>query len=529
MAAAPDLLAWLLPPVLGALLGYVATALLLRQVLHPSPRPRDRRHADTEGSSKFALEMGELVATELLSEEAIRRQLSSPQFKESVRRGASSITGQLLASPLRNLAAGGTPSSTSIGALITIFAEGFLGGTNAPLLLRELVRQAVARLAHRPLGELFAEGSALRTVVDRTAAGLASDESRTRLRHRVESWVGAALSRDVEVAEYLTPEDAAALEGVADSLYPTIVDFFVRWLRSDATRRDLVIRGRFLVRDVLARLTGIQRIIVSAAQFDRTIDSNMDGIVGDALDAVEDAARDPETRTRLLSAIREELRAIRSRSLSEVAGTRAEAITEAASAITDRLIALLATPSGQRGLLALLTGSEGGTALASMTVGELMSRLLGFAGAEGREEGEGAPAEEQSIAVLSDSISDLLLPRLASGGAIRELVAPIFAGALEAFGEDRLGDLVGLAGGRKERLDEALGGAVIAIVESHLSEILAGIDFRTLVARKIDEIDSPEIAGYFLEGLGPQVRVVPFVGALVGALIGVGAVLARLL
>jgi len=530
MPPAPDLLAWLVPPVLGALLGYAATALLMGRILHPSPRSQDRKTSRRgEGSSKFALEMGELVATELLSEEAIRRQLSSPQFGESVRRGASSITGQLLASPLRGLAAGGAPSSAPFGTVFSIFAEGFLGAESPSLLLREVVRQAVASLGRRPLKDLVGKGSAMRAIFDRVATGVASDQSRARLRRHVEGWVAAALSRDIEVAAYLTPHDAATIEGLADSLYPALVDFFVRWLRSDATRRDLVIRGRFLVHDVLGRLTGIQRIIVSAAQFDRTIDENMEGIVGDALDAVEDAARDPETRRRLLAAIREELRAIWSRRLSEVAGSRAEEIKEAASAVTDRLIGLLATPSGRQGLLALLTDSARGNALAEMTVGDFVGRLLGLVDVAGAGGSEPAHAAERSLANLGDAISDLLLAPFGGGEAIREFVGSVFAGTLEARGGDRLGELLGLSDDRKERLDEAIAASVVATVDAHLSDILAGVDFRSLVARKIDEIDNAEIAGYFLEGLGPQVRLVPLVGALIGALIGVGTALVRLL
>jgi len=530
MPAPPDLLAWTAPPVLGALLGYAATALFLGRILHPSPRGRNRRAPGRgEESSKFALEMGELVASELLSEEAIRRQLASPQFRESVRRGASSITGQLAAAPLRTLLAGGTPASAPLGAIVALLAQGFLAAEGAPLLLREVVRQAVARIARRPLAELIGEGSAIRPLFDRAAAGLAGNESRARLRRRVEGWVEKALSRDVEVAEYLTPEDAATLEGVASSLYPALVDFVVRWLRSDATRRDLVVRGRFLVSDVLGRLTGIQRIIVSAAQFDRTLDGNMEAIVGDALDAVEDAARDPETRKRLISAVRDELRTIRSRRLSEVAGTGAEVVKEAAAAVTDRLLGLLGTPSGREGLLALLTDTEAQGAPGEATVGDALIRALGLAQSGGAAASELATPAERPLSELSDTLSDLILGGPGGGGALQEFAAPVLTGALEARGEDRLGDIVGLRGERKERLDEALAASVIAAVDSHLTEILAGVDFRTLVARKIDEIETAEIAGYFLEGVRPQVRWVPLIGALVGAIIGVGADLFRLL
>ncbi len=573
MPPAPDLLGWLAPPAFGGVLGYATLALLKGRLLHPAARARRRPARQRgEGSSKLALEMGELVATELLSEEAIRRQLAGPQFRESVRRGAASITSQLLGSSLRDLAGAPSASVAPLGAILSIFIEGFLGGESAPLILRELLRAALGHLARRPLSELVEEGSPIRGLFDRAVEGLTSDESRARLRGQVARWIEGIITCDVEVAEYLGPEDMAALAEVADSLYPPLVDFVVRWLRSDATRTDLAVRGRFLVRDILGRLTGIQRIIVSAAQFDRTLEGNMEGIVADALDAVEDAARDPETQKRLGSAVRDELRAIRSRTLAEVVGTRGEVVVETASAVADRLLALLSTQPAREGLIALVTGAASAEERAAMTVGDLLSGSLtemgdslaqlllarlqasraGGSGAasetgaaseagaasETGAAGEAGAASETGAAGEAGAPSEAgQLGRPATAGAqaarpiggLPALAAPFFASLLEAHAEERLGDLLGLAGERKERLDDALAASVVATVESRLSEILAGVDFRTLVARKIDEIDSSEIAGYFLEGLGPQLRWIPLAGALAGALIGLGAALARLL
>lgn len=555
------LLSWVAPPLVGALLGWAASSFLLSRILHPAQGRGAPREVD-QNPSQIAQEMGELVATELLSEEAIRKQLGSAGFQASLRRGTASITDKILSTPMGSLTA--SAGSTRFAPLLALLGEGLERGGRP--LLKEIVRAAVARVVRTPLSGLVGEGSILSSLFDRWATGLRTGETKHVLRKRIDAWLEGLLAGETELAAYLSPQGVATVEETADALYSPIIEFLVRWLRTEETKRDLVIRGRFLVRDLLGRLTGIQRIIVSAAQFDRTIDENMPGIVGDALDAIEDTARDPETRKRLIAAMGDELRSARSRRLGELVGSNAETLKGVVAAMAERLLGLLSNPKGRENLLSLLAGPSGagreggspaGGGPAERTLGDLLAPLLGLsaedrsptaaageAALRGDRPGDGAGCGDS----VADFLTELLVARLEKGRATGAAVTGVGGGpsgggaeagglslqallsaALSARSQDRVGDLLSLGREAKQGMDEALAQALVTTVDTHLSEILAGVDFRSLVARKIDEIEGGEMARFFLAGMGPQLRWFAVVGGLIGALAGAAADLAHLL
>src|SRR6056297_2410332 len=102
--------AWILPPIVGAIIGYITNDIAIKMLFRPLkakhigplklpftpgiiPRQRD----------KLAESIGLMVSRELITEDAIRRQISSPSFKETLSIRVSEFTGFVMHTPFIQL------------------------------------------------------------------------------------------------------------------------------------------------------------------------------------------------------------------------------------------------------------------------------------------------------------------------------------------------------------------------------------------------------------------------------------------
>ena len=98
-----SLLPWLLPPLVGAAIGYITNAIAIRMLFRPLAAkyifkvripftpgiiPRQR--------GNLAENIARMVSDELLTEDALKRQIQSDRFKEGIERNIASFTDNLL-------------------------------------------------------------------------------------------------------------------------------------------------------------------------------------------------------------------------------------------------------------------------------------------------------------------------------------------------------------------------------------------------------------------------------------------------
>ena len=83
-----EYLPWILPPLVGAVIGYVTNAIAIRMLFRPLTEIRvlGVRLPLTPGiipkqRAQLAESIGQMVSRELLTEEAVRRQLASESFQ----------------------------------------------------------------------------------------------------------------------------------------------------------------------------------------------------------------------------------------------------------------------------------------------------------------------------------------------------------------------------------------------------------------------------------------------------------------
>lgn len=543
------IIAWVLPPLLGAIIGYVTNAIAIRMLFRPLTEKRvfGVRIPLTPGlipreRGDLAESMARMVSTELLTEEAVRRQIHAPSFEQSVRENIGAITSSMLDTKLARIGrrfepkAGepstgdGAPEASGdgmfgpVGGLLATAFGGFTRSASFALLARDLVAYLVDELAARPISSVLGANQTVDSLLGGLLSRLSSEHGRAEIRDRVASWIGGQFETNVPLASIFTDDDVEAVARFVDSIYPSLIKFFTRWLRSDSTRRELAVRGRFLVQDIVDRLNGFQRFIITAAQYQRTLDENMPGIIKDAIESIEEAGMDPESRTRIVEVIRRELGTMRGRGLADVAEKQRESIERTAGALAERAVGVLSGPEFRQGLLEALAGSENGE---RRTVGGLLESLFAL---EGQSPGrfvarlifpsEAPQTPGASGAEPSAGAGGAGGPSATIGSGVASAVTGFFKGFLDDHGEMRIGELLGMDSDAKASFDEALASMLIATVDARIPQILESIDIHDLVVSKINGLNIEDVESLLLRVIEKHLRWINIFGAMLGALIG---------
>ena len=102
-----DIIFWVLPPLMGAVIGYVTNAVAIKMLFRPLKEVRllGRRVPFTPGilpkeRHVLADSIGRMVEQELLTSEVLRERLARPEVREKIRDTLGAYTDQMLARPL---------------------------------------------------------------------------------------------------------------------------------------------------------------------------------------------------------------------------------------------------------------------------------------------------------------------------------------------------------------------------------------------------------------------------------------------
>lgn len=509
-AVSDVLLRLVAPPVVGAAIGWITNDIAIRMLFRPLQAFRvfGVRLPLTPGiipkeRHGIALSIGRMVSRELITEEALRRQVHEPRTLAALAGSVAAFTGGLLEAPIGGLAAGAAailPSSLE-GLLAELLGRA-AGSRSFIALVHELVGRAVSAAAGMRVSEAAERLDLERFVAERLLAGLAvrgADAGRTIAELVAENG-----------ADLLSDRTVASAAGLIEPLLPDAVERLVSWARSAEIRAAIGREARAVLSSAIERLNLVQRLIVGAAQFERRLDERMPEIVEEIVQALERLARSPSIRARLLDAAGGALRDWRDGLARDP--DRVGELAAKASAFLDGLAGGLADPERRRRLAARVVARMG---RGDATVGGLASRTFGIG--------------ERDVA---EAVSSRVLAWLTREGTA-ELLARGIAGMAHRFLEENaavpLGRLLGIDGERKARLDSFLTDRLVGLVDAKLPEILRGIDVEDLVVRKIDALDVADVERLLMQVLARHLKWINVFGAVLGALIGAVQVLLGLL
>jgi len=259
-----SLVFFIVPPVVGAIIGYVTNDLAIKMLFRPLKPIRlwKIRLPFTPGilprqRHQLADNIGRMVERELLTEEILRQRMGQEAFRRSLETWIASFTNTLLSRPLKEL-------------FSDLLGDGRILGTTLDSLLENLFED----LTSRPIRELWGQDPqefqrALREVLVRQISG--SSET-----------------------------IAQGLSSAVDSAYPTLVKGLSAFLQNPQIRLELETQGRVFLRNAIQKLNMFQRFFVTAAQYDRTLHEKMPEIIDDLIDQLTTLVAQDDTRRQLV-------------------------------------------------------------------------------------------------------------------------------------------------------------------------------------------------------------------------------------
>ena len=545
------LIAWIVPTAVGAVIGAFTNWLAIKMLFRPRTElrafglrvpftpgilPRERR--------RLSVSMGATVSAELITEDAVRRRLSEPDIREALRKAiderlglmlegdASALLGSALREALGSASGAAAEGAGAVGAGAVgggAEVEGVLGeiaraawsktASSEPFraALSAAARAALARVGELPLARVMPPEAA------RDLAGLLlSREGVERLRGRLSAATEALYetpdagdarvaddARDAGVAmgDLFPPEAVDRLVRAAvEGLYAVSLPAVERFLGGAETRAALEAAALAILRRAIERMNPLQRIIVSAAQYERDLARAMPDTVRDLVDAAMDFLRAPAARAGVAAAAAEHF-------------SRAAQAGLAASlrSLVPRRVAALAIDAAVDALAA--GGPAAAEALARSIAAKPDAKVSGLL------EAVGLPSE-----ALAERAADAAARALRGPGAdglpaiesrIASEAALAFASAMSrALAGQRLGDALGIAAEARTRLSDSLADRALAMLVAESGRIVAGLDVGKMVAERIDELDMAEVERIILDVAGRELGWITVIGGVLGALIG---------
>lgn len=514
-------LLWILPPVLGAIIGYVTNWLAIKMLFRPLREHRlfGVKVPFTPGllpreKARIARSIGETVSRELLTEEVIKKRLSDTDLRLALE---GEIRGRL--QTLLDSEAGclldslGAAREGAFADLVKEAWEGLLRSEPFATALSAALSSAIASLEDVPLATLLPPERA-----GDFAAFLLRSENIESFKRKLTEFIERSfgeerlLITDAKAEEEkaagesflggLLPVDALEplVRALAESLYRASVPIVEGFMRSPGMRRGLERSAMEIVRRAISRLNLVQRLIVGAAQYERNLAETMPDNVEDLIEALSSLLHAPAMAGKAADAAAEALH---------------DAASEGASSLLRRLISReTALAAAETSLDAL---RDHGPAFVERAVDFVASRPDASLG--GLLAALGLPAEELSARAAAG-----IAKALAGGGEGGALLARSiseFSTSLAAALRGRsLAELLGTDETFASRLAAWTAERGLGLISAEAGRIISGFDIERIVVEKIDGLDMLEVERIILSVASKELRWITILGGFLGGLLG---------
>lgn len=291
------LLGWLLPLVVGALIGYVTNAVAIKMLFRPLKAvfvwrirlpftpgilPRQRH--------KLADSIGTMVERELFTPEIIKARLHRADVRENIQESIARYTEKILNLPLGQITQ--TPAVRTNQSPPSP-EEGVQG-----IILRFILAFIKSPAFDSILDNLFL--SLADTYGNRTVRDIVGNAG--VLENKLEGIIREGLN-------FSAPEIQNVLARKAEQAGPVLIDFLIQFLKKEDIHRELETHGRIFLNRTILKLNVFQRLFISAGQYDRTLHERMPEIIDDLIRELEHLAYDEDINRRIVAFLREKVRA----------------------------------------------------------------------------------------------------------------------------------------------------------------------------------------------------------------------------
>ena len=344
MDTALAVLPWILPPLLGALIGYVTNRIAIKMLFRPlNPKrlfgvrvpltpgviPRNRYD--------LARTIARMVSEQLLSPQALKEQLDSPEFRRNLTTWIRERRIALMRTPLgstqaeNGLAANekGAEQQPQDGILPKIAEEllaAFLTSPQCARMVQSLAEQVTRDVGGKRVSEITSAEQLTDFVHENILPALRNPELSNTASALVSNWIRDQLNQNRRMREYLTPENLEAVQGLIRNNLPTATWLVFNWMRQPDMSQKLVQIGQEWVEDTVRQQGLLTRAILSISGKKEEAIRDMPNIIGHLVDEAERSLSTPEMQDLIAEAVGVTLERISSRRIKWLIGRNEETI-----------------------------------------------------------------------------------------------------------------------------------------------------------------------------------------------------------
>ena len=526
MEVALAILPWMLPPLLGAIIGYVTNRIAIKMLFRPLNPKRlfGVRIPLTPGvipRNRFDLArtIGRMVSEQLLSPEALKEQLDNLEFRAKladwIRDRRQALMQTPIALPGPGAGANGHSGDTTdavpqpLKDILDELLAAFLASPQCARMVHSLADQVAKDVGGKRVSDLTSPEQLTDFMHDNVLPALRNPELGDTASELVSNWLRDQLNQNKRLKEYLTPENLAAVQALIRNNLPTATWLVFNWLRQPDMAQKLALIGQEWVEDTVRTQGLLTRAILSISGKKEEAIRDMPNIIGRLIDEAERSLSTPDMQDLIDEALGITLDRISGRRIKWLIGRNEQTIYWMADRATRSAFTALAETSR-------VSVREAASRLydknSNATLGELAERTLGV-----------------KTAVVSEMTASLMLNYLTAPetpGKISSFAGGIGGngnggdGAEGAEGAATLGELIPLSEEAGERLDEYLSNQVVGFLNDQLPELSRILDVETMVTSRIDSFDVREVEQIVLSISGRHLRWINWFGAGLGAIIG---------
>lgn len=510
------ILPWALPPLIGAAIGYITNAIAIAMLFRPytvkkllgvkipmTPGIIPKERYELSGN------IGNMVSRELLTEDAVRNQISAPPFEKGVQDSIKRLTEKVLNTPLKDLKntfsrefLSSNRDGETLQSLVTDILNKFLSSEGLTVITRGLLSKGIGYLEEKTLSGLL---SSKINIFDRILEVLLSRKSREHL----EDWIIKTIERWIhdnrKISEILTPARAETAGKAALRLYEILFPEFIKFLDERSTRAELEIRGRFLLKDILDKLNRVQRFILSAAQYDKTLEENIGSIVDDLVRNLKEAGIDPDIKERLYGALVSALKRFASYSAGDIAASWEGDFWDDLNKVMNSVFSGIFSEGFREKFM--LRIKDFISEKSDLTIRELLYDKLNL-----------------SETFIKEDLPVLLIPDVLF---LRKLFSS--EGKVIPFSFNRsIAEIFNMDTQLQSSLIEPAAQVFLDLLSQKIPDILKSVDIQSLVVKKIDSLEIEKIEELILIVVKKQLRWINVFGALLGSIIGTVQILLNL-
>ncbi|MFP4364959.1 MAG: DUF445 domain-containing protein [Spirochaetia bacterium] len=505
------ILPWVVPPVIGGCIGFITNAIAIRMLFRPLQAYYigPLRIPFTPGiipkqRESLARSIGKMVSKELITGTAVKEHLHSEKFQETLQAQVAKVTSSVLDMKLKDISTGKTNSfySAATKSLKELYTN-FIQSSNFEKLVYSLVSTLVPRLLYLQAGKFLDSETVRSAVCNRVIPAISSQDMREWVKKKVIIWYEDRTGRNIPLDDILPdPLLDLVLEAV-ESLYPFIFEALMEWLRTPDTKSELIVQGKSLLRSILSRLNFFQKFLVSAGQYDRTLEENMPAIVEDALGAFKKAGSSKRSEKGIALSAKKGLQKWRQEGFAEFTQERSEKVKNDIILLIDTVFAMLENPKIQE-----------------KTV-EYIEKL-----AQGLEGSSLLDISENYFGADKETIIDYVYERIVSLLRNPDMGEKLsgFSGILDEYlhqnRELRVGEVLTIPKSTKNDVDVLFSNTIINIIDLRIEDVITSLDIQALVENRVNSLDIKDVERLLLIVIKKHLKYINIFGGILGGLIG---------